>query len=192
MPEEKESTALAPQGEQVAADDVLVTAIESEGSLEIWPARKSSKWATNLNPETDEEKSTLVACQMKADQVMETVLNTWIQVKHWFAHKVELKDTESGELREATRLVLMSPEGTTTSTVSGPFANGWRFVLQVYGNGPYDPPIEVKPYKVPGRNNPGGYYQFRVRRGGKEAELPAPEQPKPKVKVRTKDNPTGD
>lgn len=192
MPEETKLTKIGDVVEGEARGDILASPIEEEGSLQVWPSTQSAHFLTCITGDDDESIGRRFACRAAADVRIFDALNMQFPVEAWFAHRVALADKESGEIKESTRLVLVTPTGTTHSTCSASFANLWRAVLQEFGNGPWEPPLQITPYGVQSRNNQGKYLQFKVSRNPKNVTPEAPAPTQPKEKVRTKANPSGD
>lgn len=172
MPDE-----IHPLAERVETDlpqpagSMLVGALEEEDGLSIWPTAGPSKYISCLVGDDEATRSQRFACRAASDSKIKDRLNNWLEVIAWYAHKVELRNEETGEVQPATRLVLVELGGATISTCSGPMANLFRALLQEYGMGPWDPPLQIRPYGVPGKV--GQYFQFRVRRLPKDV-TPAP------------------
>lgn len=66
----------------------------------------------------------------------------WV-VRDMVAQYIELADEESGELRQATRLVLISPAGHMVSTVSEGAVNSFRQIIATFGRPPWPDGLKV-------------------------------------------------
>lgn len=76
-----------------------------------------------------------------------------IDVRYWFAHKVELESKATGELTEVVRVALVDGGGEAWTAVSDGIVNGVDMLRQVFGDGPYTGQVVIKVQKV--RTNSG-------------------------------------
>lgn len=76
-----------------------------------------------------------------------------IDVRYWFAHKVELESKATGELTEVIRVALVDGVGEAWTAVSDGIVNGIDMLRQVFGDGPYTGQVVIKVQKV--RTNSG-------------------------------------
>lgn len=65
-------------------------------------------------------------------------------LRHFYIHKVTVNGKAPGELSEAIRTVMIGPKGEMVGFVSEGIAKSIARIIQTFGLGPYDPPINVK------------------------------------------------
>lgn len=65
-------------------------------------------------------------------------------VKYFYAHEVEIENSETRDLVSVMRVVLISPDLHAVATVSDGVWLGLVRLVEFMGSGPYDPPLKVK------------------------------------------------
>jgi hypothetical protein len=75
-----------------------------------------------------------------------------IPVKHFYVHPVELDGKEDGEIVDAIRSVLITPEGVAYGFVSNFLARDLARMISVFGIGEWKPPIQIKVRSNKGKN----------------------------------------
>lgn len=84
----------------------------------------------------------LVALQSDATPVRE-MAGRIIEAEHIIAHRIEMIDTETGELIEADRIVLMTPAGDMFGCVSSGIRRSIQLLMATYGMPPWSPAIPL-------------------------------------------------
>jgi hypothetical protein len=86
------------------------------------------------------------------DREGESLSDTPFPIRWWYAHIVEPVDPSTGEVQRCIRVVLMSPEGQTTSFTSGGVIDSLDMIRRSLGDGPYDPPLWVRLVRIKTRH----------------------------------------
>jgi hypothetical protein len=71
------------------------------------------------------------------------MLGKKIPVSNLLVHRVETASDDDGEVRELTRVVLITPDGDTYEATSKGVANGISAVHAMYNFPPWTPPVEM-------------------------------------------------
>lgn len=125
-----------------------------------------------LNPEnlafcsfqvkTKEDKAKLFNAMNEPDFKIEEVVNKEIEVKDVFAEYIELLDENTGEVKTAVRMVLISPDGTSYGCVSVGMFSAIKKIMKLYGPPTWDDPIKIVPYTKKTRNGNNKVLTFKV------------------------------
>jgi hypothetical protein len=75
------------------------------------------------------------------------------EIQWWYAHEIELEHEESGELRQAMRVVLISPKKQAIGFVSEGIFRSLRNLVDCFGSGELKKPIRVIIRQGTGKNN---------------------------------------
>jgi hypothetical protein len=67
-----------------------------------------------------------------------------IDIKYYFAHRVPMEDSKTGEYIDQLRIVLVDKEDKYYSFVSAGIADSLNLLIGVFGNGPWTEPMEHK------------------------------------------------
>ncbi len=73
-------------------------------------------------------------------------------LKYWLIHSARINGKTPGEVIDALRTVLVSPDGEAIAFVSDGIAIALQRMVRHIGMGPYVPPIRVKVVKIKTRN----------------------------------------
>ena len=65
-------------------------------------------------------------------------------LKYWYLHRIKLVDAKTGEVTEPIRTVLLDNDGLKLHFVSDGIAKSMAKIIQVFGVGPYTPPIPLE------------------------------------------------
>ena len=105
-------------------------------SLQIW---------TSLDPNTDEGKALIVRhMQGEGAAQIGDALNTVIEVKDLLVHRVEIVDTNTGEIIEADRIVMIRPDGTSVACVSAGIRRSLQLICNLYRLPPWVPSMHLR------------------------------------------------
>jgi hypothetical protein len=66
-----------------------------------------------------------------------------MQLRHFYCHQVEMTNSQSGEMVNTIRTVLIDADGTPYQFVSQGIATGLDVIRQNFGDGPWVPPIKI-------------------------------------------------
>lgn len=80
-------------------------------------------------------------------------INKVIAVANYYCHKIEIVREEDGEVRDCIRCVLIEPDGKAWAFVSDGIAKEIARIIDVFGAGPYNPPVKVEVKQIQTRNN---------------------------------------
>lgn len=100
--------------------------------------------ASNITLQGRDALAMMTKLHGKADLDADALGSDPFLMKHFFAHVVELRNQQSGELTESIRLVLIDPEGKTISFCSQGAVDSLDLIRSCLGDGPYDPPVKVR------------------------------------------------
>lgn len=74
-----------------------------------------------------------------------------IELKWWYVHRVEMVAQQTGEVIEPFRVVLMTPEQHCYGFVSEFMVRELDGIREMFGEGPYDPPLKIRVVKAKSR-----------------------------------------
>lgn len=75
-----------------------------------------------------------------------------IEVENIVAHPVQMVDEKTGEITDALRIVLVSPDGTTYSSVATGVLSSMQKIMGIIGSAPWTPALKIMPVEVKTRN----------------------------------------
>lgn len=67
-----------------------------------------------------------------------------LEVQHIVAHRIELVDEKTGEVDEADRIILITPNGDMYACVSKGVRKSVQLLMMAYGMPPWEPPVRVR------------------------------------------------
>lgn len=105
---------------------------------------RSGGYYTSLDRSKDENRMVIYRCMENCSSKVSDLINEEIHVANIFAHKVELPVEETGEVREVTRTVLITPEGVTIECVSDGISRCVKALMIAFGDPPWSPAKHVK------------------------------------------------
>lgn len=91
----------------------------------------------------------IALCEAGEVKTRDQLGETPIDVKHFYAHRVELNGNTPGEIVEATRVVLITPDDKRYAFVSQGIAKSLGKIIHCYGLGPWNPPIKLQCVTIP-------------------------------------------
>lgn len=68
---------------------------------------------------------------------------------HVIAHRITLTNEETGEITDATRIILVDEKGEPWGCVSNGIAGSLKKLFSLVGPPPWTPPIRLRPVRVP-------------------------------------------
>jgi hypothetical protein len=71
-----------------------------------------------------------------------------IEVQDIVAHPIQIADENSGEIIDALRVVLVTPDGKTYASVSLGVASSLQKIIPLVGQAPWTPPLKIIPTEV--------------------------------------------
>jgi len=99
--------------------------------------------AGNFSRETPEFAELLFASDEPATNDKEDHLTEPFPVRWWVAKKTTLISQATQEETAAVRLVLISPDLKTMAFSSGGAVDSWDLIRAIYGDGPYETPLQI-------------------------------------------------
>lgn len=102
---------------------------------------KDAYWSS-LNPKLPSEQALLFEARLGEIDSLGEALNSVFSIKHLLLHPVEFT-TQTGEIRQGVRSVMISPEGDMLATVSEGVLSCLKFIVANAGQPPFVPPIKV-------------------------------------------------
>lgn len=82
-----------------------------------------------------------------------------IVTKWFYAHRITIAGDEPGEMIDAVRCVLITPDKQAYAFVSDGIARDLAGIIQAFGLDPLDPPLELTPTRVKTRR---GFYTYKL------------------------------
>jgi len=124
----------------------MQTRLPSDSPIAQFFANPANRFgvASNIDVSGRAGLAIVLKCTSKPTVPAEELERTAFPVKYYYAHATEMTDQRTGEVTERVRLVLVSPEGETTSFVSFGVIHSLDTIRRYLGDGPYDPPLKVK------------------------------------------------
>jgi len=104
---------------------------------------------TTLDRTKPEEQALMSRAMGAPDFKLEDILNETLILKHILAHDVDLVDKVTGEVKSATRIVLITEEEKTISTCSAGIYRSVQYLISITSEPPWIPGIRVKIKAVP-------------------------------------------
>lgn len=95
---------------------------------------------------TDEDsKRKLFNATATPQETVSDHINEIIDIQHVFVEPVQIVDENTGEVSDAPRIVLISPDGTGYQAVSKGIFNAVRRIISIFGEpGQWERPLRVK------------------------------------------------
>ena len=107
---------------------------------------------TGLDISKMPDKILLFRCMQSSDKKAENEVNVPFQIANYVLHPAEMVNRTDGELVELERLVMITDKGETISTASASIVRGLKMLVALFGNAPFNPPINVIIKQHPGKN----------------------------------------
>lgn len=80
-----------------------------------------------------------------SDNKVSDFIGETIEVAHMVAHPTTMRDEETGEMRDLTRVVLIAPDGTAYHSMSNGVVQSMKRICDIVGAGPWeDEPLVIK------------------------------------------------
>lgn len=111
---------------------------------------------------TPEDRAKLFNAMNEPDFKVDEAINTPIQVKDVYAEYIDLLDENTGEIKTAVRMVLITPDGTSYGCVSVGMFSALKKVMKIYGEPTWKEPITIIPYTKKTRNGNNKVLTFKI------------------------------
>lgn len=134
----------------VPHEDTDLEAPLLEGAPKFW---------TSLDTGTNEGKKKALKALGNSDFPASYMRDVPFLVQDVLAHEVQVANRETGEITQAVRCVLISPDGKTVSFVSAGVLGSLRNIMQLFGKPPWDPPLKLAVRDV---NTRSGYRTYNL------------------------------
>lgn len=138
--------------EENADDRQRVAVQESHGGVLTKWDNATKLVRHNIDPTRTEGRSLISRCREVADLKIRNAAGRVWPVVQYYAHVVELVSEDTGEVREAVRLVMVTRSGKLISTVSRPFIEGFAAICNFLPNGEWKTPVLIKVTETKGRS----------------------------------------
>lgn len=134
----------------------------------LWdPATAQRPMWTNCNVENVHGRRALMKMRCRADRPGDELVGQLVHVTHAMVHEVHLTKEDGAETVSLPRTVFFAADGSTLAFVSMGAYESLRFILAIYGQGPWEPPLPVRVRQVKTRSG------FRTYELLVEEEVPA-------------------
>ena len=116
---------------------------------------------SNIALDTKEGATMMMRCLSTADMRVRNAVGQIVECVGYVAHMVEITDTETGEVADKTRVVLLLADGRTLSMMSRACVRAMRMLSRIMPAGRWEPPVrmEFKEYPLEGGKS---YVDMRV------------------------------
>lgn len=132
---------------------------EQQGAMVLRWQVAAQLVATSVSDDDPQKRAKVSKLKLTADKQLIDIAGAELPVVEFVAHAVELANAETGEVKEAIRIVLLLADGTTVSTCSEPFMNSFAQLANQMGKGPWEPPLRLATKAVRSKKNPGAYLE---------------------------------
>lgn len=109
------------------------------------PSKVFALWCSygDLQALSAKDRARVVRLLQEPGEPLSAFIGQQITVEHVLVHNIELLNEETGELEEASRLVVIAPDGTAYSCVSEGIRRSIGLLAQVYGMPPWKGGMKV-------------------------------------------------
>lgn len=107
---------------------------------------------TNIKQDTPKGRALATRCLASADLKTRNVVGQKIAATHFFAHTVEVTNTDTGEISKKVRVVLLLIDGRTVSTTSKACVRCLSVIAQHTKGKEWNPPIVLEVREFPTDN----------------------------------------
>lgn len=114
----------------------------------------------NFDPRTPIGAKILLGSQGEPDLVPDAIGDGIVEIAYWLVKRVVRTDEQTGEVKISARTTLVGPDGVTFGCESSGVIESLDLIRQIYGDGPYDPPIRCK--LASSKTRHGGRYYYLV------------------------------
>lgn len=163
-----ETTTQTPTQEMQSQQVPMVREETDEGIMMRW-TDAAINVATNIDMQDEEGRAMLTRCMSTADLKTRNGIGLQIEAVAYFAHVVEITDTETGQIDKKVRAVLVLKDGRTFSTSSKACVRTISVLAKATQGKAWDPPLllEVREFPLEGGRS---YCDLRevVREKGKK------------------------
>jgi len=102
----------------------------------------------------------LLGSQGEPDLVPDAIGDGIVEIAYWLVKQVVRTDEQTGEVKISARTTLIGPDGVSFGCESSGVIESLDLIRQVYGDGPYDPPIRCK--LASSKTRHGGRYYYLI------------------------------
>lgn len=100
---------------------------------------------TSITPDSDEKKEILYNAMTNPTHRLGEMVNQRIAVQDVFVERIDMVNSETGELVKTPRVILIDENGESYSCVSTGIFNALTKLSMIYGAPPWNPALEVTP-----------------------------------------------
>lgn len=99
---------------------------------------------TSLDKTKPSDQAIMIKCLGTADKRSDDVINQILNVRHILAHNVEMVNSQTGEVMQSVRIVLVTTDGETIGTVSKGIYSSLQSITSIVGVPPWDNGIRLR------------------------------------------------
>jgi len=113
--------------------NVETSLVAASGSMLEEMSGAAAKFFTTLPQETPLDKAKLMNCLQAPDFKTDEIIGKTFMLKNFIAQNITMVNEETGEITDATRLVLISEKGKSVVAVSKGLFNSVKMLIQIFG-----------------------------------------------------------
>lgn len=151
-----------PPDDEPPPEDHGITGVPEYGRLIPRHGTPIAGCPTNLDLRTEAGRAMLLAALGEGDVDVATMNGSPFPTSHYLVTPGESVDPETGEVSNYPRLVLISPEGKTLVTTSIVVPHRLAAVLDLWGPGPWEPPLPLLVMERRNRRTGRTYHELRM------------------------------
>jgi len=121
-----------------------------------------SQCPSTIDPTTEMGKSQLLSATGIADMVVDPTKPLSIRMTGYIVFPDAREDEETGELKQFTRTVFICEDGKTFASTSEVLLKRLQAIVQIWGRGPWYPPLTVHIACRVGRKSGRMFHDLRV------------------------------
>ena len=99
---------------------------------------------TSLDKTKAADQAIMIKCLGTADKRSDDVINQILNVRHILAHNVEMVNSQTGEVMQSVRIVLVTTDGETIGTVSKGIYSSLQSITSIVGVPPWENGIRLR------------------------------------------------
>lgn len=99
---------------------------------------------TSLDKTKAADQAIMIKCLGTADKRSDDVINQILNVRHILAHNVEMQNSQTGEVMQSVRIVLVTTDGETIGTVSKGIYSSLQSITSIVGVPPWENGIRLR------------------------------------------------
>ena len=138
--------------EEIAKDNTMLDLVPQNKPLFTPQEIVVQSW-TSLSMKTHKEKAMVFNAVSNPDFQIIDFVGQKISVEHIYAQAEQFTDTETGDIKDGTRVILFNPLGESFSCVSDGIKRSLTTLFATFGVPPFQPALIVIPALVKSKDN---------------------------------------